>query len=124
LRRDEQQWEEKLSNGWRRGYRSESITYFGQPPAVPVQLTAAQQVGAGASWGLFAAALLVGAYLGVAAALHRAYKYTKCAAPSCLLDSAAVMQLRRLTSASYNDVQMFIWPIAMTIYMPSKLRSM
>ena len=77
LRRNEQQWEEKLPGGWRKGYRSESITYFGAQPAAPMQLQSSHSAGLGNVFALFALATLIGAYAAVAAALMRSYKHTK-----------------------------------------------
>lgn len=77
LHRNEQQWEEKLPGGWRKGYRSESITYFGAPPTAPIQLQSAQRAGLGNGFTLFAFATLIGAYAAVAAALMQSYKHTK-----------------------------------------------
>lgn len=72
--RNEQQWEEQLPGGWRKGYRSESITYFDTPRAAPLHT---QTAGSGGTLALFAVAAVVGAYAAVAAALHRIYAHTR-----------------------------------------------
>ncbi|CAL8463837.1 g3371 [Coccomyxa elongata] len=87
--RNEQQWEEKLPGGWRKGYRSESITYFGAPTSAPIQLQSAQSAGLGNGVTLFALATLIGAYTAVAAALMQSYKHTKYSASKAWLVVAA-----------------------------------
>lgn len=84
LCRNEQQWEEQLPGGWRKGYRSESITYFGPPPAAAPQLQSTGLTGLGGNVALLAVATVVGAYAAVAAALLRSYKHTRCAHPFAL----------------------------------------
>ncbi|KAK9918348.1 hypothetical protein WJX75_003366 [Coccomyxa subellipsoidea] len=87
--RDEQQWEEQLPGGWRKSYRSESITYFGSPPAAPVQLQSTGMGGVGGNLALLAVATIVGAYAAVAAALLRSYKHTRYSASKAWLLVAA-----------------------------------
>ncbi|EIE18850.1 hypothetical protein COCSUDRAFT_68051 [Coccomyxa subellipsoidea C-169] len=83
--RNEQQWEEQLPGGWRKGYRSESITYFGSPPAAAPQLQSTGLTGLGGNVALLAVATVVGAYAAVAAALLRSYKHTRYSASKAWL---------------------------------------
>ena len=81
--RNEQGFEERLPGGFRRAYRSETITYFGSVPA-HAQLPPQQAFGLG-SVGLFVLTALVGAYASVAAAFWRNYDRTRCVCLQSLL---------------------------------------
>ena len=76
--RKEQDFEQRTGNNYFRGYRSESITYYGQT----LGLTLPQQMQPGmhagfASLGLLVTMFMIGAYLAVAARLASIWKRTR-----------------------------------------------
>ena len=75
--RNEQQFEEQLPHGYRKAWRSESVTYYGAAPSY-AQLPPQQQWGGLAGAGLFAAAALVGVWAAVGAALRSNFHKTRC----------------------------------------------
>ena len=76
--RKEQDFEQRTGNNYFRGYRSESITYYGQTPGLtlPQQMQPGMHAGF-ASLGLLVTMFMIGAYLAVAARLASIWKRTR-----------------------------------------------
>ncbi|CAK0786492.1 hypothetical protein CVIRNUC_009705 [Coccomyxa viridis] len=76
--RKEQDFEQRTGNNYFWGYRSESITYYGQTPGLtlPQQMQPGMHAGF-ASLGLLVTIFMIGAYLAVAARLASIWKRTR-----------------------------------------------
>lgn len=76
--RNEQHFEQKTGSGYFQVYRSESITYYGQPPGplLHQQMQPGLQA-AGAGWGVLALVFLLGSYLAVVSRLAAVWDRTR-----------------------------------------------
>lgn len=96
LCRKEQDFEQRTGSAHFRGYRSESITYYGQAPGpmLPQQMQPGMHAGF-ASLGLLVTVFLIGAYLAVAARLASIWKRTRCLSLSHVIQNYLHTALQR-----------------------------